>query len=90
MAMNIKDGETERLAAEVAALANETKTQAVRVALQERRVRLLLEAGRRRRTDRLRRFLDEEAWPQMPADLFGRPVSRSEREAILGYGQDGV
>ena len=33
MAMNIKDPQTEALAAEVAALANETKTQAVRTAL---------------------------------------------------------
>ena len=40
MALNIKDPEAERLAAEVAALTGETKTRAVRVALQERRNRL--------------------------------------------------
>lgn len=33
MALNIKDAETERLAAEVAALAAETKTRAINVAL---------------------------------------------------------
>jgi antitoxin VapB len=88
--LNIKDDETERLAAEVAMLAQETKTQAVRVALRERRARLLLEAGRRRRADRLRRFLEEEAWPQVPADVVGKPLSRADREAILGYGPDGI
>jgi hypothetical protein len=45
VALNIKDRETERLAAEVAALAGETKTRAVKVALQERRVELLLYVG---------------------------------------------
>ncbi|MCA1672325.1 MAG: type II toxin-antitoxin system VapB family antitoxin, partial [Actinobacteria bacterium] len=40
MALNIKDPETERLATEVAALAGETKTAAVRVALRERLERL--------------------------------------------------
>jgi antitoxin VapB len=42
MALNIKDPETVRLAAEVAALAGETKTGAVRQALKERKERLLL------------------------------------------------
>ena len=37
MALNIKDPETERLASEVAKLAGETKTQAVRTALTERK-----------------------------------------------------
>ena len=37
MALNIKNAETEQLAAEVAELAGESKTQAVTVALRERR-----------------------------------------------------
>ena len=40
MALNIKDPETEQLAAQVAALAGETKTRAVKVALRERKERL--------------------------------------------------
>jgi len=36
VALNIKHRETEQLAAEVAALAGESKTRAVKVALQER------------------------------------------------------
>ncbi len=90
MAMNIKDLETERLAAEVAALAGESKTQAVRVALRERRERLLIAADTRRRGERIRRFLVDEVWPQVPPGGLGVPLTRAEREAILGYGPEGV
>lgn len=90
MALNIKDPETERLAAEVAALAAETKTGAIRVALQERKQRLTAQAARRGPAGRLRRFLTEEAWPQVPASVLGRELSRTERERILGYGPEGV
>jgi antitoxin VapB len=83
MAMNIKDPPTEALAAEVAALANETRTQAVRTALQERKERPQVRQRRRRRADRNGRFLEEEAWPQIPEEVLGRPVSKAEREAIL-------
>ena len=40
MALNIKDSETEQLAGEVASLAGESKTGAVRQALRERKSRL--------------------------------------------------
>jgi antitoxin VapB len=90
MALNIKDSETERLVAEVAALAGETKTRAVRVALQERRKRLRGRVVDRDRGERLRRFLEDEAWPQVPATVLDEPLSRAEREEILGYGPEGV
>ncbi len=84
MPLNIKDDETERLAAEVAALAGETKRRAVKVALQERRERLALRVAPRNRGEMLRRFLEEEVWPQIPGDVLGKPLSRAEREGILG------
>jgi antitoxin VapB len=89
MALNIKDGDTVRLAGEVATLAGETKTRAVRTALEERRQRLArhLSPGERRR---LAHFLEREAWPQVPPDVLGKPLSREEREAILGYGPEGM
>jgi antitoxin VapB len=90
MALNIKDPATEQLATEVAALAQETKTLAVKTALHERKQRLDAERRRRDRGERLTRFLEDEAWPQIPADVLGRPVSREERERILGYGPGGV
>jgi antitoxin VapB len=90
MAMNIKDPQTEALAAEVAALANETKTQAVRTSLEERKQRLQARKRRHARAQRIERFLEDEAWPQIPDAALGRPISKAEREAIFGYGQEGV
>ena len=91
MALNIKDAETEQLAAEVAKLAGESKTRAVRVALQERKQRLqLLRPGGDRVGD-LRHYLETEIWPRVPASERGKPpLTKDEREAVLGYGPDGV
>ena len=90
MALNIKDRETERLAAEVAALAGESKTRAVKVALQERRARLAVHRGARDRHADLVRFLETEVWPQVPRKMLGGSTSKREREQILGYGPEGV
>ena len=90
MALNIKDPETERLAAEVARLAGETKTRAVKVALQERSQRLMLRVTHVERAAALRRFLEQEVWPQVPVDVLGQPLTKAEREAMLGYGPGGV
>lgn len=92
MALNIKDQETEKLAAEVAELTGDSKTGAVREALRQRRDRLELERGgkEKRRRD-LRRFLETEIWPQIPEELRGGPpMTKAEREELLGYGPEGV
>lgn len=90
MALNIKDPEAEKLAAEVAAMTGESKTRAVKVALQERKQRLALRIVRRDRGAALRRFLEQEVWPQVPRKALGRRITRRERDAILGYGPAGV
>lgn len=90
VALNIKDPQTEKLAAEVAALAGESKTRAVRIALQERRDRLRLRVVSRDRAADFTRFLQEEVWPQVPRNVLGKRLSRKERERILGYGEHGV
>jgi len=90
MALNIKDPETERLTAEVAAITGESKTRAVKIALQERRQRLAVRVVRRDRVEELRRFLAQEVWPQVPRKLLGKRITRRERETILGYGPEGV
>lgn len=90
MALNIKDPEVDRLAAEVARLAGENKTQAVRVALRERRERLRLRVARPDRAARLIRIYEEEIWPSLPPDVRGRPITKAEREEILGYGPEGA
>lgn len=90
MPLNIKNLEVERLVAEVAALTGESKTEAVRKALEERRTRLALGAAGNNRAARLRRFLEREAWPAMPEGELGRRLSREEEEEILGFGADGA
>jgi antitoxin VapB len=90
MALNIKDPETERLAAEVAAITGETKTSAVRTALRERKERLELAGPSGQRTAALREWLEREVWPNLPPDQRGRAPTKKEREEILGYGPDGV
>ena len=53
MALNIRNSVAETLAAEVAALTGETKTEAVAVALRERLARLQQRRGARRLADEL-------------------------------------
>lgn len=89
MALNIKDPTTERLATEVAQLAAESKTGAIRRALEERRERLAFK-GESDRQERLLRFLEEDVWPVVPRTVLGRRLSKRRREAILGYGPEGV
>ncbi len=89
MALNIKNEDAERLAGEVAEMAGETKTEAIRRALEERRARLALAEGARPAA-RLRRFLEEELWPAIPEAELGRRLTPDEEDAILGYGPEGV
>jgi antitoxin VapB len=89
MALNIKDPETERLAAEVAALTGTTKTGAIRYALRQV-LQTQSAPSAAQREERLTRFLEEEIWPLIPPDQLGKPLSRAEREEILGFGRDGA
>ncbi len=89
MALNIKDPVTEKLAAEVALLAGETKTGAIRKSLLERKDRLSLRNLHADREAGLRRFLEDEVWPLLPA-ARRRKLTKKQREAILGYGPEGV
>ena len=89
MALNLKNAEVERLAAEVARLTGETKTEAIRRSLDERRRRLTAPAGGARR-EKVLRHLKAKVWPKIPAHQLGRTLTREEEDAILGYGPDGV
>ncbi|MGH8604172.1 MAG: type II toxin-antitoxin system VapB family antitoxin [Gammaproteobacteria bacterium] len=90
MPLNIKNPVVERLADEVARLTGESKTEAIRKALEERRARLNFRLTGDKREERLRRFLERELWPIVPKDQLGRRLSRAEEEVILGYGPEGV
>lgn len=90
MALNIKNPEVERLAAELAAATGESKTEAIRQALLERKARLRTRVAPGERQARIRRFLEREVWSRIPEDQAGRAPDRGERERILGYGGEGV
>lgn len=89
MALNIKNAEVERLAAEVARVTGESKTEAIRRALEERRERLKGATVQARRA-RVLRFLRSRVWPTLPESERGRRLTRAEEDAILGYGPAGV
>jgi len=89
MPLNIKNADVERLASEVARLTGESKTEAIRRALEERRRRLKgSSAGDRRK--RVLAYLEKNIWATLPKGERGRRLSRDEEDAILGYGPDGV
>jgi antitoxin VapB len=89
MALNLKNDEDERLAAEVAKMAGESKTEAIRRALQERRDRLKGRTLEQRR-DRVLKFLEKEIWATLPPGERGRRLTQAEEDDILGIGPDGV
>ena len=89
MGLNIKNLEVEQLAAELATLTGESKTETIRKALQERKQRLQF-SGLGSRAERLKRVLEERIWPALPDGTRGTSLSKAEREEILGYGPDGV
>jgi antitoxin VapB len=90
MALNIKNEEAERLAAEVARMAGESKTEAIRRALAERRQRLAFRLSPHDREARALHFLEQEVWPRIPDDQIGRRLSGDEEDEILGYGPAGT
>ena len=90
MALNIKNVEVERLAADLAAITGETKTEAIKRALLERRERIGLTSPRGNRETQVLEFLREEVWPMVPEGEMGRCWSKEEEEAVLGYGEGGL
>jgi antitoxin VapB len=84
MALNIKDAETETLANELASLLNITKTAAIRHALRAQLA--LLESRNHQRLDQALEVLRSEIWP-LTAD--SAPITKEDREAILGYNEQG-
>jgi hypothetical protein len=47
------------------------------------------ERGIRRRA--LRHFLEEEIWPRVPSEIRNQqPMTKAEREELLGHGPEGL
>lgn len=90
MALNIKNPEVERLASEVAKIARETKTEAIRRALEDRKRRLAVRtASSKDRISQIKEYLEREVWPRIPPQVRGQEMTKHEREEILGIGRDG-
>jgi antitoxin VapB len=89
MALNLKNDEVERLATQVARLTGESKTEAIRRALEERRERLKGRSVEQRR-DRVLKFLEKNVWATLPPGERGRRLTPAEEDEILGIGPDGV
>jgi antitoxin VapB len=88
--LNIKNPEVESLVEEVVGVTGESKTEAIRQALLERRARLRFRVSTSAKGIRIRRFLEREVWSKVPEDQLGSAPGKAEREAILGYGEGGV
>ncbi len=87
MALNIKNADVERLAAEVSKLTGENKTQAIRKALEERKARLELQGERS--LEALTALMKERIWSKLPDSVRGKGISQEEQDEILGYGPEG-
>jgi antitoxin VapB len=93
MALSIENQETEKLAAEIAELTGESEEETVQQALRERGERLGLPTrqgrrGRPRTREEMLHFLETEIWPLLP-NRGGPPITKEEKEEILGYGPNG-
>lgn len=90
MALNVKNPEVERLANEITRMTGESKTEAIRKALIERKARLASQMDVGDRRAKLLRFLERDVWSRVPRRALGRRMSKKEREDILGYGPSGI
>jgi len=75
MALNIKNAQVEELASQVSELTGESKTEAIRRALEERRQRLSLQVAHDNRGEELRSFLEREVWSVIRARSAGRRLT---------------
>jgi antitoxin VapB len=89
MALNLKNHEVDALAAEVATLARESKTEAVRIALLERKARLTSTSKARKRSERAASIL-EQFRATLPPEALGTRLTREQEDEILGFGPGGV
>jgi len=90
VALTIKNAEVERLATEVARLTGETKTQAIRVALEERRDKLTSGIDPDALLAARLEWMEREIWSHIPTEERGKPHDSARDDAIIGYGPTGL
>jgi antitoxin VapB len=87
MTININNMSVEDLLDEITQITGESRAEAVRKALEERRQRLTRQTATTRGEVALLSFLQEEGWPQIPSVHLGVRLTKEEEEQILGYGE---
>ena len=70
-------------------MTGETKTEAVRKALEERKQRLAFQVVGSRPIEDVHRFLEREVWPLVPEVLLEKSLKPGEQDEILGFGPEG-
>ena len=88
MGLNIKNLEVERLANEISMATGESKTEAIRVALLQRKERLALPSVGER-WSRIKESLEREVWSKLPPGVIGKGIPQAEQDDVLGFGPDG-
>ena len=87
MSLNIKNEEVVRLAEWICERTGETKTEAIRVSLEQRAATLGRETSEQR-LESIQNFVRELNLTRY--DKPGQPLTQEEQDEILGYGEHGV
>jgi antitoxin VapB len=86
VAIQIKDPVVTKLAAELASLTGESKTDAIRNALEEKMARITMCAARRTRRAEMARILGREVCTLARAGGKKEVLSAAEIQELLAYG----
>jgi antitoxin VapB len=81
MGLCIRNREVERFADQVAAMAGETKTEAIRKALDERKEQLMLRSRRGgKKLHDIHPWLEADVWPKVPPRPGARAWAKKQRK----------
>jgi antitoxin VapB len=86
MSSIINNQDVEKLLNDIVKLTGESRTEAVRKALKERRLRITKHLDVSPDEERLLNFLEDEIWCQIPAEVLGTSLTKAEEKSNLGYG----
>jgi len=88
MPISLKSAEVDVLVDQVTSLTGESKTEAIRRALMERRDRLTRTESRSKNA--LHVFLAAEIWPLVPRSQFRWRLGQAETDQAFGYDTEGT
>ncbi|MFZ4507782.1 MAG: type II toxin-antitoxin system VapB family antitoxin [Fimbriimonas sp.] len=82
MALNIKNPEVEQLAADIARVTGESKTEVIRQALLDRKTRMGLPSVEER-VKTLMEGLERDVWSKLPPEVRGKRIPKEEYDALF-------